>query len=624
MPPKEQAELALFAPVYQFFESIPLPMGIIEVDREELRVLVGSRSLRVHLARSPSAGVPTEAAFEFPAQRRAHALSMYARSVTDGAPVREVTEVTTTDGLRVMEETVMALPGATPERGRYVFWAADVTERLQRERLLLEMQQKVQAITDNLNAVIWMTDVSKERIIYVSPAYERIWERPVAEVYEQPRSFVDVIHPEDRDRVVAAFARQKEGTFAETYRLRMPDGRIKWISDRASPIRDAEGRVLQVVGIAQDITEQHAQAESTRRAKERFESLVSAAPVMLSLFKPDGEFVWCNPEWERVLGWSVESMRGRDILAEFYPDAAQRGRALEFMTSGTGWMEFDTRTRSGHVVPTRWTNVRLSDGYGLGIGQEIGWARDQQRIIREQQARIVADAKMASLGRMAGGIAHEINNPLAIIHATADVLRAQAERGPLSPAQLKDGLDKVRSTAERIARIVRGLRAFARPDENDPFVSVSVRQIVDDAVELSRARFRDAEVELRLGALSNVRLRCRPVQVMQVVLNLLGNALDAVQGLPGAWVEVEVVDDDACVELRVTDSGSGIAPEVVDRMMEPFYTTKPAGVGTGLGLSISQGIAASHGGELLYQPAGEHTRFVLVLPLREGGVGAGA
>jgi len=244
-----------------------------------------------------------------------------------------------------------------------------------------------------------------------------------------------------------------------------------------------------------------------------------------------------------------------------------------------------------------------------------------EETIAQQQAKIVASTKMSELGTMAGGIAHEINNPLAVIHGKAQKLQSLLDGGGIEEPVLRKDLKMIEDTATRIAKIVKGLRAFARDGANDPLDNVKVSGIVDETLELCAARFRHHGVELRYQPGSQAMIECRSVQISQVLLNLLNNSFDSVQGLPSPWVEIAIAEEGEQVRLSVIDSGPGIPPESRERVMRPFYTTKPVGKGTGLGLSISRAIVEDHAGRLVIDDVASQMRISIILPRRAAAAG---
>jgi len=262
----------------------------------------------------------------------------------------------------------------------------------------------------------------------------------------------------------------------------------------------------------------------------------------------------------------------------------------------------------GVVLDQQGTPIRV-----VGIEMDI---TERKRM----EAQLAATARLSALGMMAGGVAHEINNPLAIIHASgSDLLDAAKEEGHVPVEVVVRAATRIRQTADRIARIVKSMRRIARDGSQDPFLSVHVSKIIEQTLEVCRAKFKDQSVTLRLPAIdSDLQIPCREVQISQVLLNLLTNALDAVVDQPGEkWVRMNVERRDESIVLSVVDSGPGVAPELKGRIMEPFFTTKEVGKGTGLGLSLSRTIAEEHGGKLEVTEDHGHTCFCLTLPVLE-------
>lgn len=239
-----------------------------------------------------------------------------------------------------------------------------------------------------------------------------------------------------------------------------------------------------------------------------------------------------------------------------------------------------------------------------------------QQTIAMTRAQLAQTAKMAALGEMAGSIAHEINNPLPIIAAHAHALRVSAEKGDFQSEKILTQTAKIIKTVDRISSIIRGLRSFARTGENDPFNPESLKTLVQDSVSFCSERIRLLGINLKVSEIPDLTINCRINQLSQVLLNLLSNSADAVSILPEKWISVDFeVLEGALVRLYITDSGSGIPDDVVEKMMTPFYTTKDVGKGTGLGLSISKGIIEEHRGQLIYIKDHPHTRFCIELPL---------
>jgi signal transduction histidine kinase len=233
-------------------------------------------------------------------------------------------------------------------------------------------------------------------------------------------------------------------------------------------------------------------------------------------------------------------------------------------------------------------------------------------------AKMITSAKMAALGVMAGGIAHEINNPLAVLQGYAARIR-RAIGEPDASRRIEEAVSHVHDTIARISRIVAGLRAFARDSEADPIEPSSVAAILADTLALSSERFKSRGVVLDVTTVdAELRCDCRATQICQVLINLLNNAFDAVEAAPqrpdGKRIAVRVEADGAWICFEVRDNGPGVPEAIRERLFEPFFTTKPVGRGTGLGLSISKGIVESHGGTLGVESGEWGSAFVVRLP----------
>jgi PAS domain S-box-containing protein len=254
----------------------------------------------------------------------------------------------------------------------------------------------------------------------------------------------------------------------------------------------------------------------------------------------------------------------------------------------------------------------------VGTAVDISGRKEMEAQIEASREQMVASARLSALGMMAGGIAHEINNPLSIIDAMASDLGEMVEREGSAPPQVvarKSAI--IRETVERIATIVKSLRQISREGASDTLHPTKLAKILEETLNICQARFKANDVKLLLPrAIPEVSVFCREVQIEQALLNLLHNAFDAVKEQEGErWVRLDAGQRDDAVTISVIDSGPGIPLEHRARIGEPFFTTKEVGKGTGLGLSLSKTIAEEHGGKLEYGEAHGHTRFSLVLPL---------
>lgn len=231
------------------------------------------------------------------------------------------------------------------------------------------------------------------------------------------------------------------------------------------------------------------------------------------------------------------------------------------------------------------------------------------------QIEITRATRLSALAEMASGIAHEINNPLSVIEGfNAQAIKVY-KKDPTQKEKIEKLLDGIGRSSTRISKIIRGLRTFSRDGSQDPFEQANFRAIVDETLELCHSRIRSRGIDLQVSEIPpDLSLSCRSVEISQVIMNLVNNAADAIEVLPERWIRIEVYSQDKILSFSVTDSGSGIAEHLREKILQPFFTTKPVGKGTGLGLSIASSIAERHGGKLTIDSTCKNTRFILNLP----------
>lgn len=234
--------------------------------------------------------------------------------------------------------------------------------------------------------------------------------------------------------------------------------------------------------------------------------------------------------------------------------------------------------------------------------------------LEESSRALSQSSKFSALGQMSGQVAHEINNPLSVIMAYS--ARISKNHQVISRDELGVISAKIHATSVRISKIVQSLRLVSRGGEQDPFESVGIKELWSEVMALSEMKFHTKDIRLILdGFDQSAHVHGRTVQLIQVFLNLLGNAVDAIEGLHDKWIRVESQIHGQRLVVRITDSGAGVDPAQVERLMEPFFTTKAPGKGTGLGLSITKSIIEGHGGTLRYISESKNTAFEFTLPL---------
>lgn len=499
----------------------------------------------------------------------------------------------------------------------------DISERKRNELELRESEERLNAILGAVQDVVWSFSHTEMRLTYMNAsATKRIYRRDVQEFYDDYRVGIEVAHPADRPLVESTLERLvRNGSTEDVYRILWPNGEIRWLDARAWTARGPDGNPLRFEGVIRDITAAKEAEIALRESESRLRLVMELGKIgMWEVDVLTGEAYW-SPALKALCGVPEDFPATTEGFWKLvHPEdmaEVMKGNA-ELMKGRTSFPPFRIIRPDGQI---RWLqNIGQVEREGdklIGVLVDVTEAREAERLIEAQKANIVAASKMSALGEMAAGLAHEINNPVAIIHGHATLLKHVALHGG-EPEVIKKTAEVVAQTADRISKITRSLLAFARDAGQDPFELASLKSVIDDTAEFCRQRFRKYGVELTIDPVSpDLRVECRPVQVSQVLLNLLNNAFDAVEKSPRQQIHIAVKDLGGKVEISVKDSGPGIPAALRERIFQPFFTTKEVGRGTGLGLSVASGLIQAHAGRLAFESSGEGTRFVITLPKKQ-------
>lgn len=250
----------------------------------------------------------------------------------------------------------------------------------------------------------------------------------------------------------------------------------------------------------------------------------------------------------------------------------------------------------------------------VGVSWDQSSEREFQVDLERKEEMLRGSAKMAALGQMAGGIAHEILNPLSAISGRVFLIEKHLRGWESSSRErLQADLQSVQKSVTRIAEIVGSLKAFARGDGGGELVEINIAHALNEVLPIIRDRLKQRDIQLAIEIDPSLVSLARPVPLFQILVNLLNNSIDAVTGLENPWIRIEVKSLAKKIWIRIHDSGPDIPAAIRERIMEPFFTTKQPGQGTGLGLSLSRGLAESMLGHLRLDPHSAQTCFELEL-----------
>jgi C4-dicarboxylate-specific signal transduction histidine kinase len=252
----------------------------------------------------------------------------------------------------------------------------------------------------------------------------------------------------------------------------------------------------------------------------------------------------------------------------------------------------------------------------MAIRFDISESKKLEKMLEKEQKINQLTTHLATIGEMSTGIMHEINNPLAIIGFHLDYIHMQIEKGELETSKLLHSLSKMRLGVKRASKITTSLRSLSKFDENEKDKNVNLKKLIDETLDLCIFKIKKHDVEIKLKKLTKIEsVFSKSMGISQILINLINNGIDAIEKLEERWVKIILEETDHSLKISVQDSGGGIDPEVVDQMMNAFYTTKEKGKGTGVGLSLCMHLASQLSGEVYYNDSFENTTFTLELPL---------
>lgn len=431
-------------------------------------------------------------------------------------------------------------------------------------------------------------------------------------------SFKKVLHPDDVARtfeILNKYIRGETNSYECRFRMITKSGDIQWCIDRGCVTkRAADGSPLSITGINVNITPIVQLEQSLINSEKQLKAMIRSLPAPVAMLDRKFRYLAYSSRWEEE--W--KQFDHIKIGNELANTNEQRSR----------WIVNMNKALEGEVVSCDEDMVQISgedklwlrwiiQPWKLSNGENAGIILMAENITAKKDAemKISQSSKLSALGEMAGGIAHEINNPLSIIKGYIDLLKRHASRGALTEVLMLQYIEKMDITVERISRIVSGMRRFSRDSSLDEKTPYSLNKIIAETLDICLERINNNGISLKVEYFPGEALvKCRSIEISQVLLNLINNSFQAILALPHPWIRIECKELFNFYEIKISDSGPGIPEKVQKKLFQPFFTTKDVGVGTGLGLSISRGIVEQHQGHLEYFTSAPHTTFIIKLP----------
>ena len=408
--------------------------------------------------------------------------------------------------------------------GLHIIAFRDVTERRKTAEALRTNEEIFQQLVTHMDNIFWTIEAGTGSVIYISPAYERIWGQSCENLIRNPESWWALVHPEDVELLAATLTRVSHDQTLQgekvDFRINRPDGGLRWVTIWAYPMVDEKGVITRICGLTTDITERKIAAEQLQQANDRLETRVEARTAEL---------------------------------------------------------------QQANILLRKEMNERIA------AQEELSQRQDELAHVQRQRTVI----------EMAGGLAHELNQPLAAAMNYAGSCLSELSDPKPNLTEVRAGIEQVINQAERAADIIRRMREFVQ--KRDPRVdAVDLNQAIRESTSLMTFEMRRSGVRVALQLDESIPpVLGDRILIEQVLVNLMRNALDAMEDVPVGERELTIstrVGPMGGVEAAVHDTGRGFSNAAKDRLFQPFFTSKPGGLG--MGLVISRSIVESHAGRL--------------------------
>lgn len=539
------------------------------------------------------------------------------------------------DGIHYYESRVVPEFAADGSVQSLLSIASDITERKQAELALRESEELFRQFAENIHDVLWIFDIKKQEILYISPAYQQIWGLSCAELKTDFNAWMVSIHPDDRERVQIAFVEKVlQNIFDEVYRVIRPDGSLRWVRDRGFSIKEISGEIYLAARIVEDITERKLAEEALAKSEQKFlvaqELSLDAFTILESVRDETGKIVdfkwsYVNPTAARVLQKPIERLLGEQLLEVLPGNKANSelfDRYVQVVETGKPH-DIELRYESEGIVGWfRNMAVKLDDGVAISFSDVSDRKRAEiereELLARERSAREQAEVANRIKDEFLAVLSHELRSPLNPIlgwskllrtrkfdeAATARALEVIERNAKLQTQLIEDLLDVSRILRGKLSLNVQSINLVTTIEAALETVRLSA-----EAKSIQIEKFYDPNVGKVLGDFGRLQ---------QIIWNLLSNA---VKFTPSQGkIEIYLQQTNSHVEIKVKDTGKGIEPDFLPYVFDYFRQadssiTRNFG-GLGLGLAIVRHLAESHGGTVSAESLGEGlgATFTVSLP----------
>jgi PAS domain S-box-containing protein len=558
-------------------------------------------------------------------------LAKWRTAIRTGTPYESVARVRRFDG-----EYRWFLSRAVPlrdETGKIIKWYGtniDIEDRKRAEARVGQAETELRLALDTIPALAWSAGpdgsadfVNRGWIEYTSLSLEDT----------KGSGWSSRMHPDDRDKFVDKFLKAvAAGTpYEDEGRIRRADGQYRWFLVRGTPFRDESGNIVRWYGTCTDIEDRRRAEEALRDSEKRFRDFSEASADWYWETGPDHRFTFVpveRPEFPDVENRDQIGLARWEIAADFETEPAKWEEHIGVLNSHKPFRNFiyQLRLKDGTTMYAAVSGIPRFDSCGRFLGYRGGAcdvtamvrANQLETSLRQAQVELAHITRLTTLGELTASIAHEVNQPLAgVVGNGAACLRWLSKDPPEFYGEVRASVEAMISDANRASMIIAKIRALAK-NSSPQMAPIDINEVVKDALALVRHELDDHYVALRqeLTAYGATVMADR-TQLQQVIINLIMNSIDAMEDIAERRREIVVqsnLSENRQITLTVRDSGVGVDPGQIEKLFQPFFTTKPKGLG--MGLSISRSIIEAHDGNLIMSSDGRTgTTVQVILPL---------
>lgn len=392
-------------------------------------------------------------------------------------------------------------------------------------------------------------------------------------------------------------------------------GVVRYFHTIKSPIRSADGHVKRSVGVSRIIEDSSLIEKSDKMRDLRKETIqfqknfIKQVKIPSLFIDAQNRVVMVSNSFSEIFKLDAEAFLDKNF-SEIFPNLDIKDKKIGYSNYT---LSINNHEINGDVTISPWYLSGTEEGGYLIFFRDKTEEVNLLSKLEEEKKRSLMNDRLKSLSVLSAGVAHEVNNPLAIILGTIEKINLIYNLDDMD-SRLKEDLEIIERNSLRISGIVKGLKSLSRDSTHDDRKTALMSNILKDAFSMCGGRIKNLGIKAKTNITNDFNLNCRAGEIVQVILNLLNNSIDEIGTQKGSWIEIQLLTSKSVNIVNVVDSGIGVNEEVMDKIFDPFYTTKEVGEGTGLGLGICADIIKSHGGELFYNRSAEHTTFTIEFP----------